>query len=114
MGRNLYREAVHVDDLIAKGLKVKYIETFADKVFGARKVQLQHNKFLIFTGPLHNNYSVFTGAGNLTGAAFEKNFENFYLIKDPAVYFMFRLQYYRFWNDLGTAAEDMPKELVLP
>ena len=114
IGRNLYREAVHVDSLIQKGLKVKYIETFADSVFGARKVQLQHNKFLIFTGPLHNSYSVFTGAGNLTGAAFQKNFENFYLIKDPAVYFMFRLQYYRFWNDMGTAAEDMPETLVLP
>ena len=114
MGRNLYREAVHVDNLIQKGLKVKYIETFADSVFGARKVQLQHNKFLIFTGPMHDSYSVFTGAGNLTGAAFQKNFENFYLIKDPAVYFMFRLQYYRFWNDMGTAAEDMPERLVLP
>ena len=114
MGRNLYREAVHVDNLVQRGLKVKYIETFADSVFGARKVQLQHNKFLIFTGPLHDNYSVFTGAGNLTGAAFHKNFENFYLIKDPAVYFMFRLQYYRFWHALGTAAEDMPEKLVLP
>ena len=61
------------------GLNIKYLETFADNIENPKSIQLQHNKFLIFTRENHNG-TVFTGAGNLTGAAFYKNFENFQVI----------------------------------
>jgi hypothetical protein len=113
VGRNNFREFVHVDNLVKEGLKAQYIETYADDVLKAKRVQLQHNKFFIFD----NNDgmgSVFTGAGNITNSAFEKNFENFYLIKIPSVYFYFRLQYFYLWTNLGTSAKDMPTTFVLP
>ena len=102
-----------MDDLVKEGLKTRYIETYADDVLKAKRVQLQHNKFIIFTGK-EGGGSVFTGAGNLTNAAFEKNFENFYIIKRPFVYFSFRLQYFHLWSNLGTNPSEMPSKLELP
>ena len=113
MGRNNFREFVHVDNLVREGLKTSYVETYADDVLNARRVQLQHNKFFIFTG-YNGEGAVFTGAGNLTKAAFEKNFENFYFITRPFVYFSFRVQYHHLWNDLGTTSSEMPSKLELP
>lgn len=113
MGRNNFREFVHVDNLVKDGLETSYVETYADDVLNARRVQLQHNKFMVFTGSKGEG-SVFTGAGNLTIAAFEKNFENFYLIKRPFVYFSFRVQYHHLWNNLGTNSSEMPSKLELP
>ncbi|MEE2743952.1 MAG: phospholipase D-like domain-containing protein, partial [Bdellovibrionota bacterium] len=108
-----FREFVHVDNLVKEGLKTSYVETYADDVLKARRVQLQHNKFFIFTGHKGEG-AVFTGAGNITNAAFEKNFENFYFITRPFVYFSFRVQYHHLWNDLGTISSEMPSKLELP
>jgi len=94
-------------------MKDRYIQTYADDVWNPESMQLQHNKFLIFTFS-GNSGAVFAGAGNLTTSAFNTNFENFYYIRIPEVYRAFMRQYELMWNDLARGHEDMPQELVLP
>lgn len=122
LGDNSEMEAERLQKLMGLGggkyFKVKYMETNHDAH------QLHHNKFLIF-----DKRAVFTGAGNLTGDAFDNNpdagnFENFYLIKIPAKVTEFRNQYNRFWNGekneqgeiagAATAPENMPSRNELP
>lgn len=113
MGRNSLMELGKVRSLEKAGMKTKYIETYANDVFDPTSLQLQHNKFLIFTFK-NNTGAVFTGAGNLTGSAFSINYENFYYISIPEVFKAYEKQYTHFWNDLGDSARDMPTKLILP
>jgi HKD family nuclease len=75
------------------------------------RMQLQHNKFVIFE--FQRGGSVFTGAGNLTTSAFENNFENFYMISIPEVVTQFQKQFDYMW-DISTSVEKMPRQLVNP
>ena len=72
---------------------------------------LQHNKFIIFQG---QKPTLWAGAGNLTSAAFQKNYENFYLITIPEVVEAFKTQYSKFWDVMATNWEMMPTEQILP
>jgi hypothetical protein len=58
--------------------------------------------------------SVFNGAGNMTTAAFTKNFENFYYITIPEVVEAYNKQYDLYFEKMATKAEDMPRDYVLP
>jgi hypothetical protein len=107
IGRNSKSEAFKVyNDLINKGMETRFLET-NEKVF-----QLQHNKFMVFT--FDQGGAVFSGAGNFTTSAFTKNFENFYYILIPEVVKAYKKQYAKYFDELGTAAEDMPRNYVLP
>ena len=105
-GRNTRMEAFKVLPLREKGLKMKFLETNHSQVI------LQHNKFMVFE--LGARDAVFTGAGNFTSAAFDQNFENFYVIRTPEAVRAFQEQYGRFWNEKATAPEKMPRQNVLP
>ena len=107
IGRNTRIEAFKIyNDLINKGLNIKFLQT-NQNIF-----QLQHNKFLIFT--FNRGGAVFTGAGNMTTAAFTKNFENFYYITIPEVVEAYKKQYDLYFNKMATSAEDMPRDYILP
>ena len=112
IGRNTLYEFEKLTMLESLGLKIKYLETFADDIENPRSIQLQHNKFLIFTRK-NNTGTVFTGAGNLTGAAFYKNFENFYLISIPEVHQSF-IEQYNYLTSLSLTSEELPLTLELP
>ena len=112
-GRNNLSEYGKVNRLRKAGMRVHYLETFMDDIEEPKSLQLQHNKFLIFHFGSEDG-GVFTGAGNLTGAAFKSNFENFYYIQIPEVVAAFKKQYTYMWNDLTRDYFNMPSELVLP
>lgn len=72
--------------------QIKYMETN----HGAH--QLHHSKYLIFSKDGVKADAVFTGAGNLTGDAFDNNqpsgnFENFYFIRIPEKVKQFQAQH---------------------
>lgn len=113
MGRNTLFELGKVRTLERSGMETKYIETYMNRILEPTSMQLQHNKFLIFTFK-NNTGAVFTGAGNLTGTAFSTNYENFYYITIPEVFAAYKKQYRHFWNKLARSASTMPTELVLP
>lgn len=107
VGRNTKIEAFKIyNELINKGMNTRFMQT-NQNVF-----QLQHNKFMIFT--FSNGGAVFNGAGNMTTAAFTKNFENFYYITIPEVVEAYNKQYDLYFDKMATAAEDMPRDYVLP
>ena len=112
IGRNTLYEFEKLAMLESLGLEIKYIETFADNIENPKSIQLQHNKFLIFTRQ-DDKGTVFTGAGNLTGAAFYKNFENFYLISIPKVHKEF-LKQYDYLSSLSLTSKELPLKLELP
>ncbi|HYX38809.1 MAG TPA: phospholipase D-like domain-containing protein [Oligoflexus sp.] len=71
---------------------------------------LFHNKFIIFQYASPENGmegSVFTGAGNLTKAGFDKNFENYYWVRIPHVYEAFRQQFTMLF-DKAAMEKDLP------
>jgi HKD family nuclease len=105
-GRNTRQEAYKLVELIKNGLEVKYMET------NHQSFLLQHNKFMFFE--LGTKDAVFAGAGNFTSSAFESNFENFYLITIPEVTKAFSAQFEKFWNEMATEYDKMPKKNVLP
>lgn len=108
VGRNTSIEAFKIyRDLIEKGLETRFLQT-NQNVF-----QLQHNKFMIFTLK-DGSGAIFNGAGNFTTAAFTKNFENFYLIRIPEVVEIYKKQYKKYFFEMSTKAEDMPRDYVLP
>jgi hypothetical protein len=113
VGRNTLLEYGKVRFLERQGMKIKYIETHMDNVDRPKRIQLQHNKFLVFAQDKVKG-SVFAGAGNFTGSAFKSNLENFYMIHIPQVYQAFREQYKKMWNKLSRSHHEMPKQLVLP
>jgi hypothetical protein len=107
IGRNTKIEAFRIyNELINKGMNTRFLET-NQNVF-----QLQHNKFIIFTHK--NGGAVFTGAGNMTSAAFTKNFENFYYITIPEVIEAYNEQYDLYFDKMATKSEDMPRDYLLP
>lgn len=107
VGRNSKIEAFKIyNELINKGMNTRFLQT-NQNVF-----QLQHNKFMIFT--FNNGGAVFNGAGNMTTAAFTKNFENFYYITIPEVVEAYNTQYDLYFDKMATKAEDMPRDYVLP
>lgn len=107
VGRNTKIEAFKIyNELINKGMNTRFLQT-NQNVF-----QLQHNKFMIFT--FNNGGAVFNGAGNMTTAAFTKNFENFYYITIPEVVEAYNAQYDLYFDKMATKAEDMPRDYVLP
>lgn len=132
LGDNSASEAAKVRTLLSKGqgeFRVKYMET------NHPSHQLNHSKYLVFDNALKDGRgAVFTGAGNLTGDAFNNNgpqgnFENFYYITIPDKVEQFRRQYGRLWGDIpvpqnavpgvdfrgqATAPEDMPVGNPLP
>ena len=77
---------------------------------------LHHNKYLVFNMPAGSRKAsaVFSGAGNLTGAGFNTNFENFYYVEITAVVDAYNVQYDHVWDELATATNDLPAENVLP
>ncbi len=82
------------------------------KVFESNHLakMLFHNKIIIFeyAQPEGNHAgSVFMGAGNLSSAGFEKNFENYYLVNVPHVYEAFRQQF-KLLFARGTYTKDLP------
>lgn len=108
VGRNTKIEAFRIyNELINKGMNTRFLQT------NQNVYQLQHNKFMIFT---FNNGkgAVFNGAGNMTTAAFTKNFENFYFITIPEVVEAYNQQYDLYFDKMATKAEDMPRDYVLP
>lgn len=107
VGRNTKIEAFAIyNNLINKGMNTRFLQT-NQNVF-----QLQHNKFMVFT--FNNGGAVFNGAGNMTTAAFTKNFENFYYITIPEVVEAYNAQYDLYFDKMATKAEDMPRDYVLP
>lgn len=107
VGRNTTMEAYKIyNDLIKKGMKTKFLQT------NQNIYQLQHNKFMIFT--FNRGGAVFTGAGNMTTAAFTKNFENFYYITIPHVVKDYDDQYDLYYDSMATSREDMPRDYILP
>jgi hypothetical protein len=102
-GDNDANEFRNVKNLTDRGAEAKWMET------NDRDHLLHHNKYLIF-----DDRAVFAGAGNLTTAAFTKNFENFYYITIPSVVESFRKQYNHVWENLATAPQDMPREHTIP
>lgn len=113
VGRNNGLEYKKIYDLIRKGMDVHYMETWSDSTTEPTSLQLQHNKFLIFSKN-QKAHHVFTGAGNLTSSAFNSNYENFYLISIPEVLSQFEKQYDYMWNKLTRSYYEMPKEYELP
>jgi hypothetical protein len=108
VGRNSKIEAFRIyNSLISKGMNTKFLET------NQNIYQLQHNKFIIFSQAGEAG-SVFTGAGNMTSAAFTKNFENFYYISIPEVVEKYNKQYDLYFEKMATKAEDMPRDYILP
>jgi hypothetical protein len=106
VGDNGAWEYDNINNLVARGAKVKYMET------NHTLHLLHHNKYLIFN--MENYTAVFAGAGNLTTAAFNDNFENFYFIRIKAVADAFNQQYQHVWNDLATEEANMPASDIIP
>jgi phosphatidylserine/phosphatidylglycerophosphate/cardiolipin synthase-like enzyme len=111
IGRNTPSEASNINRLVEQGAVAQYMETYLDDLENPVRMQLQHNKFVIFE--FQRGGSVFTGAGNLTTSAFENNFENFYMISIPEVVTQFQKQFDYMW-DISTSVEKMPRQLVNP
>lgn len=108
VGRNSKIEAFRIyNELINKGMNTRFLQT------NQNVYQLQHNKFMIFTFE-NGKGSVFNGAGNMTTAAFTKNFENFYYITIPEVVEAYNKQYDLYFEKMAAKAEDMPRDYVLP
>ena len=87
--------------VLKAGAEIRYIEAnHRDSLF-------QHNKFVV-TLAQGRPQAVFTGAGNLSEAAFSRNGENFYLIKEPNLVHSFAKQYDHLWSKLATPPEKLP------
>jgi hypothetical protein len=94
-----------VEPLAKAGMNVRYMETNQGNGL------LHHNKFMVFKTP--QGESVFAGAGNFTGTAFNDNFENFYFITVPHVVAAMKEQQKHLF-ELATASDDLPRTNVMP
>jgi hypothetical protein len=114
VGDNGFWEYNNVQRLVRDGAQVKYMET------NHHSHLLHHNKFLTFKYLNSKKpFAVFCGAGNLTGTAFNSNFENFYYIRIPAVRQAFKDQYDKFWGvdggrGMATPPTKMPEYDEVP
>lgn len=125
---NSRKEWQGVEELVKVGegkVEVKYMQTSnVDK-------QLQHNKYMIFRDVNGKPFGIFSGAANLTGAAFcdhwthepdtkfkgewsSCNLENFYYSKLPTALTGFDKQYEHVWSSLASGVEDMPGAFTVP
>jgi hypothetical protein len=109
-GDNTVDEYRNVEGLVDLGAEARWMET------NHTEHLLHHNKFLIFNMPEGSSKpsAVFCGAGNLTGTAFTKNFENFYYVEIPEVVAAYNAQYDHLWENLATPTGGLPSEIVLP
>jgi hypothetical protein len=111
--------------LLSAGLEPRWVQT------NSRISQFHHNKFIVAShaaeapggpgggAPSASNArraknTVFTGAGNFTDAAFEKNFENHYVIQIPAIVDAYQRQANTLWNTLATPTEGLPNAFTEP
>lgn len=107
-GDTMPEEYFKMDKLGKQGADLKFMET------NASEHQLHHSKYLIFAdknskGDKATDFTaVFTGSANLTGAGFNKNWENSYYVTIPSVVQRFAEHYVYTWNKLATAREDLP------
>lgn len=77
----------------ASGFQVRAFDT-NESIF-----QLQHNKFLILESVGKRELTrVFAGAGQFTKSAFEKNYENFYLLENPEIVKQFEKLFDDLWK----------------
>ena len=103
----IFRRAEYLsirDYLIAAGARVKYIEA------NHLGFKLFHHKFMIFTyrQPVDGYRSaVFTGAGNFSKSGFERNFENYYLVRRPGFVEAFKINFERLFQ-LGVDRQQLP------
>jgi len=112
IGDTMPEEYYKLSQLSSKGAKIKYMET------NGEEHQLHHSKYFLFAkydkNPSKNTVddfkSVFTGSANLTGAGFNKNWENSYYITIPSVVKAFAEHYVYTWDKLATAPEMLPKQ----
>ncbi len=95
-------EARIVRKFLARDISPFYLET------EHRQHLLHHNKYLLFKDQNKRPFALHTGAGNLTNAAFSRNFENFYFITRSDILKKFETQYNYVVQNLATQAEDMP------
>lgn len=109
-GDNIVSEYYNVNDLVELGGEARWMET------NHTEHLLHHNKYVVFNMPAGSRKAsaVFGGAGNLTGAGFTTNFENFYYVEIPTVVDAYNAQYDHVWNDLATKTGDLPAENTLP
>ncbi|MCB0393217.1 MAG: hypothetical protein KDD25_01585 [Bdellovibrionales bacterium] len=95
-------EARIVGGFLNDGVQVHFAQT------EHRQHLLHHNKYIIFKDSLNEAFAVHTGAGNLTGAAFRNNFENFYFITRRDIIDQYQKQYDRFFDEVATSSDEMP------
>lgn len=113
IGDTMPQEYFNMQKLEAKGAKLKFMET------NGEEHQLHHSKYLIFAdknssqNAVDDFKAVFTGSANLTGAGFNKNWENSYYITIPQVVRDFASHYVYTWEKLATAVPDLPKQGVV-
>jgi len=112
IGDTMPEEYDRMKKLMSKGAKVKFMET------NGEEHQLHHSKYLIFatydvkpsSNPIDDFKAVFTGSANLTGAGFNKNWENSYYITIPHVVRAFAEHYVYTWDKLASHIDDLPKD----
>lgn len=95
-------EWFNMERLMKAGAKVKLMET------NSEEHQLHHSKYLIFANKQGQFVSLFAGAANLTGAGFNKNWENSYYIMIPEVVQKFADHYEMMWAQMATAPGELP------
>lgn len=81
--------------LLKYGAQIRFFEA------NHRNFKLFHNKIIMFeyNAPYHGYHAaVFTGAGNLSKAGFERNFENYYLVRKPEFVADFEQNYQILFN----------------
>ena len=114
VGDTMPEEYYKMQGLVKQGAELKFMETNGDEH------QLHHSKYLIFASKNSNASkntngdqpedftAVFTGSANLTGAGFNKNWENSYYITIPEVVYRFADHYVHTWENLATAVPNLP------
>lgn len=108
IGDTMPQEYYNMEKLMNKGAGLKFMETNGDEH------QLHHSKYLIFASQNSKAdrpsdfTAVFTGSANLTGAGFNKNWENSYYVTIPEVVYKFADHYIYTWEKLATAIPDLP------
>ncbi len=108
VGDNNNSESYQAHQIEKLGGEVRYMQTNHGEHL------LHHSKYLIFDMPDGQPDAFFGGAGNLTGTAFNENWENFYYITIPEVVEAMQKQYTHVWDDLASKEEDLPSENILP
>lgn len=119
IGDTMPEEWTRMQNLMTRGARVRFMETNGDEH------QLHHSKYLIFGSSsdsestaknksdelaINDFKAVFTGSANLTGAGFNKNWENSYYITIPEVVNAFAVHYVKTWKTLASEINDLPAQ----